>query len=88
MGSASRRDGSPRTGGVNERGVTILLVEQNARMALSYADDAYVLEVGRVVMADTAERLAERDDVKEFYLGMKDKGVRGVRRWKRRKTWR
>lgn len=72
----------------DERGVTILLVEQNARMALSYADDAYVLEVGRVVMADTAERLAERDDVKEFYLGMKDKGVRGVRRWKRRKTWR
>ncbi len=57
-------------------------------MALAYADDAYVLEVGRVVMADTAGRLAQRDDVKEFYLGMKDKGVRGVRRWKRRKTWR
>ncbi len=72
----------------DERGVTILLVEQNARMALAYADDAYVLAVGRVVMADTAARLAQRDDVKEFYLGMKDKGVRGVRRWKRRKTWR
>jgi branched-chain amino acid transport system ATP-binding protein len=71
-----------------ERGVTILLVEQNARMALDHADHAYVLEVGRVVMADTAARLAERDDVKEFYLGVKDKGVRGARRWKRRKTWR
>ena len=71
-----------------ERGVTILLVEQNARMALDHADHAYVLEVGRVVMADTAARLAEREDVKEFYLGVKDKGVRGARRWKRRKTWR
>ena len=54
-----------------ERGVTILLVEQNAHMALKIADFGYVLEVGRIVMEDTGARLAEKDDIKEFYLGMK-----------------
>jgi len=71
-----------------EQGTTILLVEQNAHMALSIADYGYVLEVGRVVMEDTAERLREKEDIKEFYLGMKDAGSRGKRRWKRVKTWR
>jgi branched-chain amino acid transport system ATP-binding protein len=71
-----------------ERGVTVLLVEQNAHMALNLADYGYVLEVGRIVMADTCARLLEKDDIKEFYLGMKDTGVRGTRRWKRKKTWR
>ncbi len=71
-----------------ERGVTILLVEQNARMALDLADYGYLMETGRVVMEDTAERLRQATDVQEFYLGLKDHGVRGRRRWKRRKTWR
>ncbi len=71
-----------------ERGVTILLVEQNARMALDIAHYGYVMELGRIVMEDTAPRLREATDIQEFYLGMKDQGVRGRRRWKQRKTWR
>src|SRR5437762_1898029 len=71
-----------------EQGVTVLLVEQNANMALHIADYGYVLEVGRIVMEDTCARLLEKDDIKEFYLGVKDAGVRGTRRWKRKKTWR
>jgi len=71
-----------------ERGVTILLVEQNANMALRTANYGYVLEVGRIVMADTCERLIEKEDIKEFYLGIKEQGARGQRRWKKRKTWR
>jgi branched-chain amino acid transport system ATP-binding protein len=71
-----------------ERGVTILLVEQNANMALQTADYGYVLEVGRIVMADTCERLLQKEDIKEFYLGIKEQGARGKRRWKKRKTWR
>ena len=71
-----------------ERGVTILLVEQNANMALQTADFGYVLEVGRIVMADTCARLMEKEDIKEFYLGIKEQGARGQRRWKKRKTWR
>ena len=71
-----------------ERGVTILLVEQNANMALQTAEFGYVLEVGRIVMADTCARLLQKEDIKEFYLGIKDQGARGQRRWKKRKTWR
>ncbi len=71
-----------------ERGTTILLVEQNANMALNASDYGYVLENGRIVMEDTCERLREKDDIKEFYLGMKEEGVRGERRWKKKKTWR
>ena len=71
-----------------ERGVTILLVEQNANMALQTADFGYVLEVGRIVMADTCQRLLQKEDIKEFYLGIKEQGARGKRRWKKRKTWR
>jgi branched-chain amino acid transport system ATP-binding protein len=71
-----------------ERGVTVLLVEQNAHMALNLAEYGYVLEVGRIVMADTCARLREQEDVKEFYLGVKETSVRGTRRWKRKKTWR
>ena len=71
-----------------ERDVTILLVEQNANMALQVADYGYVLEVGRIVMAGTSERLLNSEDIKEFYLGFKEQGARGRRRWKRRKTWR
>jgi branched-chain amino acid transport system ATP-binding protein len=71
-----------------ERGTTILLVEQNAHMALNAADYGYVLENGRIVMEDHCDRLREKDDIREFYLGLKDAGVRGERRWKRKKTWR
>jgi branched-chain amino acid transport system ATP-binding protein len=71
-----------------ERGVTILLIEQNAHMALKIADYGFVLEVGRIVMEDTGSRLAEKDDIREFYLGMKSAGARGARRWKRKKLWR
>jgi branched-chain amino acid transport system ATP-binding protein len=71
-----------------EQHVTVLLVEQNANLALHMADYGYVLEVGRIVMEDTCARLREKDDIKEFYLGMKEESVRGTRRWKRKKTWR
>jgi branched-chain amino acid transport system ATP-binding protein len=71
-----------------EQGVTVLLVEQNAPMALEIGDHGYVLEVGRIVMEDTCARLLEKDDIKEFYLGVKEGSVRGTRRWKKKKTWR
>ena len=71
-----------------ERGTTILLVEQNANMALNVADFGYVIENGRIVMEDTCARLREKDDIKEFYLGMKEAGARGERRWKKKKHWR
>jgi branched-chain amino acid transport system ATP-binding protein len=71
-----------------QQGTTILLVEQNANMALEVADYGYVLEVGRIVMEDTCKRLLEKEDVQEFYLGMKAQGVRGQRRWKKKKQWR
>jgi len=71
-----------------ERGTTILLVEQNANMALKVGDIGYVLEVGRIVMEDTCAKLAAKEDIQEFYLGMKSEGVRGNRRWKKKKQWR
>ena len=71
-----------------EHGTTILLVEQNANMALNASDYGYVLENGRIVMEDTCAHLREKDDIKEFYLGLKEDGVRGERRWKKKKTWR
>lgn len=71
-----------------DQGVSMLLVEQNANMALKAGQYGYVLEIGRIVMEDSCERLMQSEDVQEFYLGMKDEGVRGRRRWKRRKTWR
>jgi branched-chain amino acid transport system ATP-binding protein len=72
-----------------ERGTTILLVEQNAQMALATADFGYVLEVGRIVMEDTCAALMQKEDIKEFYLGMKEAGARGGhRRWKKKKQWR
>jgi branched-chain amino acid transport system ATP-binding protein len=71
-----------------EQGVSILLVEQNAKVALETADYGYVLEIGRVVMNDTCERLMRSHDIQEFYLGAKEAGARGERRWKKKKTWR
>lgn len=71
-----------------EHGVSMLLVEQNAIMGLKAGQYGYVLEVGRIVMENSCEQLMQSQDVQEFYLGIKDSGVRGQRRWKRRKTWR
>jgi len=71
-----------------ERGTTMLLVEQNANMALNAADYGYVLENGRIVMEDSCAVLREKEDIREFYLGIRDTGARGERRWKRKKTWR
>jgi len=74
---------------INDNGVTILLVEQNAHMALKVADYGYVLENGRFVMAGTSEDLMKDKDIQEFYLGQKtDKSVKGYQRWKRKKRWR
>jgi branched-chain amino acid transport system ATP-binding protein len=72
----------------HERGLTLLVVEQNASIALQSARIGHVLEMGRIVMSDTTEALSQKEDVREFYLGLKDAGVRGKRRWKKRKTWR
>ena len=71
-----------------ERGVAILLVEQNAHIALKTADYGYIIEVGRIVMEGLCSELMEKDDIKEFYLGQKQEGVRAGRRWKRKKLWR
>jgi len=71
-------------------GVTFLLAEQNTNVALRYAHTGYILESGRVVMEGTAADLRENPDVKEFYLGMSDKGrrsFRDVRSYRRRKRW-
>ncbi|MDH3434181.1 MAG: ABC transporter ATP-binding protein [Gammaproteobacteria bacterium] len=71
-----------------EQGLTILLVEQNANIALQVSSRGYVMEVGGMVMDGPSEFLRESEDIKEFYLGKKVAGVRGRRRWKKRKTWR
>ncbi|PCJ76331.1 MAG: ABC transporter ATP-binding protein [Rhodobacteraceae bacterium] len=71
-----------------DEGVTMVLVEQNARVALDLADAGYVMEVGRMVMNDTADNLAASEDIQNFYLGVQEDSQRGERRWKRRKTWR
>ena len=71
-----------------EQGMSILLVEQNAKVALETAHYGYVLEIGRVVMNDSCDRLMHSKDIQEFYLGAKEEGARGERRWKKKKTWR
>jgi branched-chain amino acid transport system ATP-binding protein len=74
-----------------EEGISILLVEQNARIALSVADYAYVMDNGRVVLDGPSEQLAENEDIKEFYLGLTQlgerKSYREVKHYKRRKRW-
>lgn len=71
-----------------EQGVTMMLVEQNANVALNIADYGYVLEIGRIVMAGEAAKLQASQDIQEFYLGATGETQRGQKRWKRRKTWR
>ena len=74
-----------------EQRTTILLVEQNARLALAVADYAYIMENGRIVLEGTPATLRENADVREFYLGLTDVGVRksyrDVKHYKRRKRW-
>ena len=73
-----------------DQGVSFLLAEQNTNVALRFAHHGYILESGRVVMEGPAEALRENPDVKEFYLGMSDKGrrsFRDVRSYRRRKRW-
>ena len=71
-----------------EQGVTMMLVEQNARAALNLADDGYVMEIGRIVMDGKAKDLMKSEDIQNFYLGVQEEGAREQRRWKRKKTWR
>ena len=77
---------------LNEKeGIPILLVEQNAKLALSVARYAYVLETGRVVMDGDSEKLRENPDIRDFYLGLTDLGTRksfrAIKHYKRRKRW-
>ncbi len=74
---------------LNKEGTTIFVVEQNARMALETAHFGFVLENGRIVLANTSEVLADDQDVQEFYLGVcSEQSVKGYQRWKRKKRWR
>lgn len=74
---------------INGDGVTILLVEQNARMALSVASRALVMERGRFVLEGSAEEVAADPDVQEFYLGVAtEESVKGFKRYRRKKRWR
>ena len=75
----------------DDEGTSILLVEQNARVALDTADYAYVMENGRVVLDGPSEQLKDNEDIKEFYLGLTQvgerKSYRDVKHYKRRKRW-
>ena len=72
-----------------EQGVTMILVEQNAKVALDVANYGYVMELGRIVMSDHSTKLQSSKDIKEFYLGQSEQtSERGQKRWKQRKTWR
>lgn len=72
-----------------EQGVTMILVEQNAKVALDLAHYGYVMELGRIVMDGEAEKLSASKDIQEFYLGQSSEASqRGQRRWKQNKTWR
>ena len=74
---------------INSEGVTILLVEQNARMALSVSDVGLILENGRFVMKGKSKDLMEDKDVREFYMGVRSEAsAKGYQRWKRKKQWR
>ena len=74
-----------------ELGLTVLVIEQNARRALEVADHGYIMEQGRIVLEGSAQELRENPDVKEFYLGLGDSGsrksFRDVKHYKRRKRW-
>jgi branched-chain amino acid transport system ATP-binding protein len=74
-----------------ETNLTVLVVEQNANVALTHADYGYIMESGRVVLEGSAGELKDNPDVKEFYLGVTEAGgrksYREVKSYKRRKRW-
>jgi branched-chain amino acid transport system ATP-binding protein len=74
-----------------ERGVSMLVVEQNVKAALGIADYGYVLENGRIVLTGSADQLSDNEDVKEFYMGISSSGTRknyrDVKHYRRRKRW-
>jgi len=76
---------------INKQGTSVLLIEQNANMALSIADFGYIMETGKVVMDGDPEKLLKDEDVQEFYLGLHGEGerksFREVKHYKRRKRW-
>ena len=76
---------------VNEQGVSVLLIEQNAMMALAIADYGYIMESGKIVMDGEPAKLLADEDVREFYLGLRGVGerrsFRDVKHYKRRKRW-
>lgn len=76
---------------INKDGTSVLLIEQNANMALSIANYGYIMETGKIVMDGDAAQLLKDDDVKEFYLGLHGSGerksFRDVKHYKRRKRW-
>ena len=77
---------------INQQGVSVLLVEQNANMALSIATHGYIMETGNIVMDNTPEKLLKDEDVREFYLGLnaegtKRKSFKDGKHYKRKKRW-
>ncbi|MBW1955494.1 MAG: ABC transporter ATP-binding protein [Deltaproteobacteria bacterium] len=74
-----------------EQKMTILLVEQNAHLALSIAEHGYVMENGKIVLDDVVDKLRENEDIKMFYLGLTEVGTkrsyRDTKFYKRRKRW-
>ena len=75
---------------INGQGTSVLLVEQNATMALSIAQTGYVMETGRIVKAGAAQELLADQDIQEFYLGVGEAGrrsFRDVKSYRRRKRW-
>lgn len=76
---------------INQQGTSVLLIEQNANMALSIAHHGYIMETGKMVMDGSPEKLLKDEDVKEFYLGLHSSGekksFRDVKHYKRRKRW-
>lgn len=79
-----------RVKAVNQDGMTILVVEQNAHIALSIADYGYIMEQGKIVLEGNAKDLQHNPDVKEFYMGVTDgtrKSFKAIKSYKRRKRW-
>lgn len=76
---------------INQQGTSVLLIEQNANMALSIAHHGYIMETGKMVMDGSADKLLRDEDVQEFYLGLHAEGerrsFRDVKHYKRRKRW-
>lgn len=77
---------------INQQGTSVLLIEQNANMALSIANHGYIMETGKMVMDGDPEKLLKDEDVQEFYLGLhgdegERKSFRDVKHYKRRKRW-